>query len=1153
MATVLMSPDGGELAVQFVGHDAYPREDIAAWTHMIVSAVQSAQPLTVLYMPTYEQTAAAEADQGWFASQGITVADSSRWMQGNVTYAEGWATGRLVQVPAAQISDAYGDGRLRPTDLLLLTDGVPAEVPFVRGIVTLAPATPNSHVAILARNQQIPFVWVQGADEQQRILQLAGQPVLLRASAWRVRVSPIDNPLEPASVADWLNAQQTPAPANVTPKAPYGQWLEDATDLTPDQIKYFGGKASNYGLIRRTIPNDSQRAMAFSFDLWDAFMSNRHPTTGRTLREEIDDRLGGFTYPPADMALARARLAEVNTLIRKTVKWTEAQRAQILAELIDGFPDVPHNQFLRFRSSSNAEDSQELTGAGLYDSFSGCIADDTDSDTQGPSHADPDEPDEKGVFRAIEKVFASFYNENAWLERLRHGVREQDTGMALLVHHNFPDSLEMANGVVTFKYSRFEHGDYREVSYAADIVTQLGAFSVTNPEGGMIAEEVYASFGPVQTPYLGLGTPSTLVPIGGTVMTWESDYQELMQLIARVAEGYADLYPNKAEFTLDLEFKRMIPGKLIVKQVREIPTARTEMITPQVLNEATEWRVLQSEFSDVWSHHRLKSEMSLSTRNGRLDTPDNPLSRLSLRVLNGAGPNATPIEVGATPALLPGYQFEQGTGEFGAGFTTGFTLGDGASARSFWLTTMYPNEVNRQESPVITPLDFTQRLDVTYSSPVPWLPFDGPATRMTDRVTLVPAQGLKPSSEITTRTFRFGDVQITTRFRLMSGEDHLVIKTLAVSGWVDTLITGLTATPITLTNGFAQTYGPGHHNFWEEFIFEPGLDPSVTPAQKAELAAKNIRLLHIYSNRIDFGLPTGGDSGARLTLLGLDGTFRAPSQVSLPQVNLLPGKQKSLVATGTDADGNRFTFANPVWQVTGGGTLSNRGNTWTFTADQPGRWELTCTDPSQPGITGKATVLVAGGVVLDYSGLLQIVGTSGNDQISIHQLGEDTLVVSANYPKGGGIEQQFALDQVFQIEIYGAAGRDAIQATGIGRSVLIDGGAGNDEIWGGHGDDMLIGGAGHDSIWGGGGADVLLGGDGNDSLRGEGGFNLLIGGNGRDRLFAGAGEDILIGGRTLFSDPRPGGAVNRWALLGILEEWKSPHSGPVRQANLTET
>ena len=164
-----------------------------------MSAVHSDTPLTVLYMPAYEQSAAAEADRSWFASQGITVADSSRWLRGNVTYADGWATGRLVRIPAAEITAAYGDGRLRPTDVLLLTDGVPAEVPFVRGIITLTPATPNSHVAILARNQQMPFAWVQNADEQQRILQLDGRPVLLRVGNGRVDVSRLDDPLQPSS------------------------------------------------------------------------------------------------------------------------------------------------------------------------------------------------------------------------------------------------------------------------------------------------------------------------------------------------------------------------------------------------------------------------------------------------------------------------------------------------------------------------------------------------------------------------------------------------------------------------------------------------------------------------------------------------------------------------------------------------------------------------------------------------------------------------------------------------------------------------------------------------------------------------------------------------------------------------------------------
>ncbi|NIP95546.1 MAG: hypothetical protein GWO24_19720, partial [Akkermansiaceae bacterium] len=66
-------------------------------------------------------------------------------------------------------------------------------------------------------------------------------------------------------------------------------------------------------------------------------------------------------------------------------------------------------------------------------------ADDTDGDEIGPSHCDPSKDNERGVFRAMRKVYASFYNLNAFIERLRHGVDESQVGMAILVHYSFPD------------------------------------------------------------------------------------------------------------------------------------------------------------------------------------------------------------------------------------------------------------------------------------------------------------------------------------------------------------------------------------------------------------------------------------------------------------------------------------------------------------------------------------------------------------------------------------------------------------------------------------------------------------------------------------------------------------------------------------------
>ena len=51
--------------------------------------------------------------------------------------------------------------------------------------------------------------------------------------------------------------------------------------------------------------------------------------------------------------------------------------------------------------------------------------------------------------------------------------------------------------------------------------------------------------------------------------------------------------------------------------------------------------------------------------------------------------------------------------------------------------------------------------------------------------------------------------------------------TAPLKQWKETIIQGLTPEPIVLTSWYAQTYAPGHHNFWEEFIFEPAQELSL--------------------------------------------------------------------------------------------------------------------------------------------------------------------------------------------------------------------------------------------------------------------------------------------------------------------------------------
>ncbi len=221
LGAVLFGPAsvGSEYGIQFSGKDAYPPEAVAEWFDLVKSAVSAPAGTKAFYLPAFEQADTAERDRTFFQSKGITVSSVDRWLNeaGAVCYSYGWALGRLVYVPSSEINLAYADGRLRPEDILL-TDGMPAEIPFVAGIVTLTPATPNSHVAILSASYGVPFIYPVDAHERDRIRQLSGRKVLLRAAkrSDRPEVSLFDVDSEVAGALEAeIRMLKRPAPARV--------------------------------------------------------------------------------------------------------------------------------------------------------------------------------------------------------------------------------------------------------------------------------------------------------------------------------------------------------------------------------------------------------------------------------------------------------------------------------------------------------------------------------------------------------------------------------------------------------------------------------------------------------------------------------------------------------------------------------------------------------------------------------------------------------------------------------------------------------------------------------------------------------------------------------------------------------------------------
>jgi len=150
---------------------------------------------------------------------------------------------------------------------------------------------------------------------------------------------------------------------------------------------------------------------------------------------------------------------------------------------------------------------------------------------------------------------------------------------------------------------------------------------------------------------------------------------------------------------------------------------------------------------------------------------------------------------------------------------------------------------------------------------------------------------------------------------------------------------------------------------------------------------------------------------------------------------------------------------------------------------------------------------------------LEVMGTSGDDQIAVGVNNDGDLFISVN-----GTTQTAPRDRY--VKILGLDGNDKIhistplvELTEQGQVVqsegpryFVDAGAGNDTVIGSSADDLITGSGGDDRLYGGGGDDELSGANGSDTLFGSSGDDTLLGGRGRDRLQGGEGTNLISGG-----------------------------------------
>lgn len=829
-------PSTMEIGIQLVRQDAYHPEMVRIIYELVRDSIDADVAPAAFYFPAFEQAPSTRQWASEYEARQIPISSVDRWLMGDACYSMGWAFGPVKFITADNVEEAYRNGELTSSDILL-TDSIPADLPLVAGIVSLAPSTPNSHVAILANSYQIPFVYLRSEQERLAAMELDGKMGVLRArthfsSTFNCDAQLVDGSGISAELADTLLALKIPGQIEYSPMQRAGHYAVPVNELMPSDIQYYGGKAANFGMLHRAVPDNmpEPNPLAFSFDLWMEFMEQEMPS-GKTLQEEIDERLAPFTsYPPPPIEL-EAALDEIVSMIRNETQFT-AEQEQAVLNALDGFDPLRR---IRFRSSTNVEDSELFTGAGLYDSYSGCLADDLDDDDEGPSHCDSERENERGVFRAIRRVFGSFYNIRAFTERLRHGVNESEVGMGLLVHYSDPDPTELANGVITLNFNGSN-------SVHMTVVTQPEAASVTNPSDNAQPEIVEIA---ILTPgvYPTLIQGSELLPIGATTLEWEEEYKELATLVLAVVEEFQAAHPAKERFTLDLEYKKLVPGKLILRQVREIPRPADTQTPTYLIPGTIELCTFQGESGNVFGNHRGKVRWEVGLRGTALDftsTSESLITSIDGEILVGDQVEA----VQGDPAGWSGASAQTRDGES----LNSFKMGSGALARDYDFVALAPTSAATRLTPIVFPQELSYRLTTNFAEHQPvvdWL--DGATTTDKDNVLLSSCAPEVLTSDYIERDIQidFGDT-ITARTHYWWPPPPRGITagyTAPLIFFEKTVITGLGSEPIELSDYFSQTYRPEHHNFGENFYFDFLLEPELPQHILTMLQDEDIRAL----------------------------------------------------------------------------------------------------------------------------------------------------------------------------------------------------------------------------------------------------------------------------------------------------------------------
>ncbi|MBI4818235.1 MAG: PEP/pyruvate-binding domain-containing protein [Deltaproteobacteria bacterium] len=335
-----------------------------------------------------ERVAAQTKDVPWISNDQIYKTAEYQ------PFNKGVAVGRLRLISG---DVPQSDLTFEPDEIVILTSPL-ADISPVAGIISETFSTPLSHVNLRAKGWRIPNIGLR--DAKKKLGAMAGKVVYLEArdSDFVARLATPEELERERKKHEHRRRVTIPEPNFAVTKLP---WLDE---LTADDFRTVGPKAANLGIIKR--------AKLPGFEVPPGFGVPFVYARDHLAAHGLSAALAAVLDDPKVRGDAAARKDKLEAL-RKAI--VDAPIDPVLcAKVAEELKALPKERGVFVRSSHNAEDLDDFSGAGLHDTV-------------------PNVKGDAAVCEAIKKVWASAWKQSAFDAREHAGIDQRKVAAGVLV------------------------------------------------------------------------------------------------------------------------------------------------------------------------------------------------------------------------------------------------------------------------------------------------------------------------------------------------------------------------------------------------------------------------------------------------------------------------------------------------------------------------------------------------------------------------------------------------------------------------------------------------------------------------------------------------------------------------------------------------